>query len=98
MVAMKGGILFSEMRTGVKRMSPEAEDGLMLELQVPFHAEMANKRARWLGAMELAVLSYQAYYELHFPLGENLVVVTVEKDTPFAEIPEIARKIKDLSK
>ncbi|MGA2628070.1 MAG: hypothetical protein ABSF63_13545 [Candidatus Bathyarchaeia archaeon] len=48
--------------------------------------------------MELAVLSYQAYYELHFPIGENLVVVTVEKDTPFAEIPEIARKIKDLSK
>lgn len=54
MVAMKKGVLLSEMRPGVKRMSPEAEDGLMLELQVPFHAEMANKRAKWLGTMELA--------------------------------------------
>jgi hypothetical protein len=34
-------------------------------------------------------------YNLHY--DENLVVVTMEKDTSFAEIPEIARKIKHLS-
>jgi hypothetical protein len=97
MVSMKGSVLLSEMRLGVKRMASEVEDGLMLELQAPFHTQMANRRAKWIGPVELAVVSYQAYYELHVPLGENLVVVTIEKDTPFAEIREIARKIKELS-
>jgi hypothetical protein len=69
----------------------------MLELQAPFHTEMTNRRAKWIGPVELALISYQAYYELHVPLGENLVVLTIEKSTPFAEIHEIGRKIKDLS-
>ena len=97
MVSMRGTVLFSQMRPEVKRMAPEVEDGLMLELQAPFHTEMANRRAKWIGPVELAVVSYRAYYELHVPLGENLVVVTVEKGTPFADMPEIARKIKNLS-
>ena len=45
-VAMKGTVLLSEMRPGVKSVTPEAEDKLMLELQAPFHAEMANRRAK----------------------------------------------------
>lgn len=94
---MKGPVLLSEMRPGVKSVAPEAEDRLMLELQAPFHAEMANRRAKWIGPLELAVARYERFYELHVPLGENLVVVTVEKDTPFTEILEIARKIRDLS-
>jgi hypothetical protein len=49
------------------------------------------------GPVDLAVVSFQAFYELHVPLGENLVVVTLEKDVPFSELPEIARKIKNLS-
>jgi hypothetical protein len=97
MVSMKGAVLFSQMRTGIKRIAPEVEDGLMLELQAPFHTEMANRRAKWIGPVELAVLGYPAYYELHVPLGENLVVLTIEKSIPFAEIHEIGRKIRDLS-
>lgn len=96
-VAMKGSVLFSGIRPGVKSVTPEAEDRLMLELQAPFHAEMANRRTQWIGPLELAVAKYERFYEVHLPLGENLVVVTVDKDTPFTEIPEIARKIRDLS-
>jgi len=93
---MKGSVLLSEMRPGVKSMAPEVEDRLMLELQAPFHFEMFNRRSKWFGLLDLAVLSYERLYELHLPLGEQLVVITIEKDTPFTDIPEIVRKIKDL--
>ena len=96
-VTMKGSVLLSEMRPGVKRVTTEEEDRLMLELQAPFHREMNNRRGKLSGPVDLAVVNFQAFYELHVPFGENLVVVTVEKDVPFSDLPEIARKIKDLS-
>lgn len=97
MVALNGPVLLCEMRPGVKSVTPADEDRLMLELQAPFPTEMANRCAKWNGPLEQVVVSYRAFYELHVPLDENLVVVILEKDIPFAEIPEVARKIKDLS-
>jgi hypothetical protein len=85
------------MRPGVKSLTPEEEDRMMLELQAPFHTEMANRRMKWIGPVDFAMVSYEAFYELHVPLGENLLVVTIEKDVAFTDIPEIARTIKGLS-
>jgi len=96
MVTMKGSILLSEMRPGVERVTTEEEDRLMLELQAPFHREMNNRRGKLSGPVGFAVVSFQAFYELHVPVGEYLVVVAVENDIPFAQLQEITRKIKGL--
>jgi hypothetical protein len=97
MLAKNGQVLFSEMRPEVKSMGPEAEDRLMLELHARFHVEMSERRAKWIGPVEIGVVKHEKLVEVYLPLGENLVVVDMERDTPFNEITEIAQKITDLS-
>jgi hypothetical protein len=84
------------MRPGVERIATEEEDRLMLELQGPFLYEVASRRGKLMGSPELGVISYEPLVELYVPLSEHFLAVSLEKDVPFAELPEIARKIKDL--
>jgi len=40
------------------------------------------------------VVSYEKLYQINIPFGDILIVVSVDKEVPFGELPEIAQTIK----
>jgi len=96
MATRKGEVLFAQMRPGIKTITDQEEDKLLLELRLPLLLEMGERPSQWSGPPEFAVVGYGKFFELYVSHGDNIVVATVDKSIQFQLLSEIANKIKTL--
>jgi hypothetical protein len=93
----KGQVIFSKMRPGVKSLTPEEDDRVLLELRAQYITEICNQTTRWAGPTEYVAMSHEKFIELITVLEEQYVVaVTVEKDVDLNTAADIAKIIQKL--
>ena len=90
----KGKVLFTQMRRGVKSLTPDEDDRAMLELRAQFLTEMTGHVTLWAGAVNYIAICYEKFIELIVILKDKYVALTLEKDTPAAAFKEIADNIQ----
>lgn len=90
----KGKVLFTQMRRGVKSLTPEEDDRAMLELRAQFLTEMCGPVTMWAGALNYIAMNYEQFTELVVMLRDKYVAVTLEKGTPAEDFKEIAKSIQ----
>lgn len=90
----KGQVLFSQMRRGVKSLTPEEDDRAMLELRAQFLTEMTEPVTLWAGPVNYIAICYEKFCELIVILKDKYVELTLEKDTPATTFKEIAENIQ----
>jgi hypothetical protein len=94
----KGKVLFSQMRRGVKSLTPEEDDRALLELRAQFLTEMCEPVTRWAGPVNYIAVSYEQFIELIVSLKDKYVALTLEKGTPAEAFNEIAKCIQAIEK
>ncbi len=92
----KGEVIFCQMRRGVKSLTPEDDDRLLLELRAQYITETSERVSRWAGTVEYIAISYEKFVELIIILEDKYMVVTLEKNVPAQAFPEIAKSIQNL--
>ena len=93
----KGEVIFSQMRPGVKSITPEQDDRLLLELRAQYITETSQRASRWAGSVEYIAVSYEKFMELIIILKERYVVVTLEKNVTTQALPEITKSVQNLN-
>jgi len=93
----RGKVIFSKMRDGVKSITPDSDDLLLLELRSQYITEMTQQVAHWAGPADYVAISYERFTELTIILKDEYVVLTVEKDVEAQEFPRIAGSVRELS-
>lgn len=89
-------MIFSKMREGVKSLTPESDDLLLLELRSQYITEMTQQVSRWAGPASHVAVCYEKFTELTIILKDKYVVLTVEKDVEPQELPRIADAVRQL--
>lgn len=90
----KGKVLFSQMRRGVKSLTPEEDDRAMLELRAQFLTEMTGHVSQWAGPAKYIAICYEEFCEVIVTLKDTYVALTLEKGTPATAFKEVAQAIQ----
>ena len=96
MATSRGKVIFSKMREGVKSLTPDSDDQLLLELRSQYITEMTQQVSRWAGPASYWAVCYENFTELTIILKDKYVVVTVEKGVEAQELPRIAESVRRL--
>jgi len=92
----RGKIIFSKMRSGVKSITPETDDLLLLELRAQYIMEMTQQVAQWAGPVDYVAICYDKFTELTVIRKDTYLVLTVERNVAAQELPKIADSIRKL--
>ena len=75
----KGQVVFAQMRPAVKRLTPEADDKLLVELRALYITEMCGLVNRCSGPTDGVAVTPKKFTELIVMLENDYAVVTLEQ-------------------
>ena len=90
----KGKVIFSQMRRGVKSLTPEEDDRALLKLRAQFLTEMCGPVMIWAGPVSYIAICYEQFTEFIVILKDKYVAMTLEKGTPAEAFKEIAASVQ----
>src|SRR4030067_3299630 len=85
----RGKIIFSKMRSGVKSITPETDDLLLLELRAQYIMEMTQQWAEWAGPVDYVAICYDKFTELTVIRKDTHLVLTAERNVAAQELATI---------
>lgn len=93
----RGKVIFSKMREGLKSLTPNSDDLLLLELRSQYITEMTQQVSRWAGPASYVAVCFEKFTELTVILKDKYVVLTIEKDVEAQEFARIAESVRKLN-
>lgn len=91
-----GQVIFSQMRPGVKSLTPEEDDRLLLELRALFIAEMSERTSQWAGPVQYIAIGYEKFTELITVLKDKYMALTLESTASPQALVEVTKSIQAL--
>lgn len=92
MINEKGRLFAGGMRQGIKSLE-ETRDDEMLYMELVLRAKMRKEHDKVLGQVQFALSYRENVIIMSFPLNDNVLLLSAEKDVNFADIPFKVMKI-----
>ncbi len=92
----KGDVHFLQMRPGLKSLAPEEENRSFMQLNAMLVIGACERLSPWGGAVANVTVSYEKVLMHLAKFGENILLLTVEKDDGLKTIPEIIKATRTL--
>jgi hypothetical protein len=92
----QGNVVFSQMRSGVTSLTPEADDRLLLEVRGQYITEVCDQVDQWAGPTQYIAMVHERLTELIITLEGKYLAITLERTCPAERFASLAKKVQEL--
>lgn len=92
----RGQVILEQMRPGVRSLTPNTDDRLLLEVRAQYIAEVCDQVDRWAGPTEYIAMAHEKFIELIIVLKEKYLVMTLEKNVLEEKFANLAKRTQEL--
>jgi len=92
----RGQVIFVQMRPGVRSLTPDTDDRLLLEVRAQYITDVCNQVDQWGGPTEYIAMAHEKFIELIIMLKEKYMVMTLEKNVSGENVANLAKRAQQL--